>query len=66
MNNNDFRKTIENISKHKDIKLMTSRGKYVKFVIKPNLKDGYPFLKEFIAAEMGKTEIEINKLVYLK
>ena len=34
--------------------------------MKPNFKDGYPFPKELFAVEMGKTEIMMNKPVYLK
>ena len=33
--------------------------------MKPNFKDGYPFLKEVFAMETGKTEIKMNKPVYL-
>ena len=47
------------------MKLVTSQEKYTKYVMKPNLKDGYPLPKEFFAAEMGKTEIKMNKPVYL-
>ena len=33
---------------------------------KPNFKDGHPFSKHLFAVEMGKTEIKINKSVYLR
>ena len=33
--------------------------------MKPNFKDGHPFLKELLAVEMGKTEITMNKPVHL-
>ena len=33
--------------------------------MKPNFKDGYPFSKHIFAVEMGKTEIKMNKPVYL-
>ena len=33
--------------------------------MKPNFKDGYPFLNELFAIEMGKTDIKMNKPVYL-
>ena len=33
--------------------------------MKPNFKDGYPFSKHLFAVVMGKTEIKINKPVYL-
>ena len=47
------------------MKLMASQEKYPKYVMKPNFKDGYPFLKEFFAVEIGKTEIKMIKPVYL-
>ena len=33
--------------------------------MKPNFKDGHPFLKELFAVEMGKAEITMNKPVHL-
>ena len=33
--------------------------------MKPNFKDGYPFSKHLFAVEIGKTEIKMNKPVYL-
>ena len=65
MNNNVFGKTMENISNHKNMKLVIIRQKYEKYVMKPNFKDGRPFSKDLFAVEMGKTEIKINKSVYL-
>ena len=64
MNNSVFGKTMENIRNHKDMKLVTSDKKYLKYVMKPNL-DGHPFSKHLFSVEMGKTEIKINKPVYL-
>ena len=66
MNNSVFGKTVENIRNHKDMKLVTSDKKYLKYVMKPNFKGGHPFSKHLFAVEMGKTEIKINKSVYLR
>ena len=60
-----FGKTMENIRNHKDIKLMTSRERYQKHVIKPKFKDGYLFSKDLFAVEIEETEIEMNNLVHL-
>ena len=65
MNNSVFGKTMENIRNDKDMKLVTSQEKYAKYVMKSNFKDGYPFSKELFAVEMEKTEIKMNKPVYL-
>ena len=48
------------------MKLVTSNKKYLKYVMKPNFKDGHPFSKHLFAVEMGKTEITMNKPVYLR
>ena len=65
INNSVFGKTMENIRNHKDMKLVTSDKKYLKYVMKPNFKDGHLFSKHLLAMEMGKTEIKMNKPVYL-
>ena len=65
MNNSVFGKTMENIRTHRNMKLVTNDKKYLKYVMKPNIKDGFPFSKHLFAIEMGKTEIKMNKPVYL-
>ena len=64
MNNSVFGKTMENIRNHKDMKLVTSDKKYLKYVMKPNFKDGHPFSQHLFAVEMGKREITMNKPVH--
>ena len=66
MNNSVSGKTMENIRNDKDMKLVTIEQKYQKYAMKPNFKDGYPFSKHLFAVEMGKTEIKMNKPVYLE
>ena len=65
MNNSVFGKTMENIRNHKDMKLVTSDKKYLKYVMNPMFKDVHPFSKHLFAVEMGKREITMNKPVYL-
>ena len=65
MNNSVFGKTMENIRRHKDMKLVTDEQKYLKYVMKPNFKDSVKFSANLMGVEMGKTEITMNKPVYL-
>ena len=65
MNNSVFGKTMENIRKHKDIKLVTSRKNYLKLVMKPNFEGAIRFSEDLVGVEMGKTHIKMNKPVYL-
>ena len=65
MNNSVFGKTMENIRNHRDMKLVTNEQKYKKYVMKPNFKDSVRFSESLIGVEMGKTEITMNKPLYL-
>ena len=65
MNNVVFSKTMKNIRKHKDIKLVTNRESYFKAVMKPNFKSGICFSENLMGCEMGKIEVVMNKPVYL-
>jgi hypothetical protein len=65
MNNSVFGKTMENIRKHKDMKLVTSEVSYLNYIAKPNCKDKVRFDDNFMAVEMGKIEITMNKPIYL-
>ena len=65
MNNAVFGKTMENIRKHKDIKLVTNEKAYLKNVMKPNFKSGILFGENLTGCESGKTKVVMNKPVYL-
>ena len=65
MNNSVFGKTMENIRKHRNIKLVTTEEKYLCMVIKPKFKSGVLFGKNLMGCEMGKIEVVRNKPVYL-
>ena len=64
MNNSVFGKTMENIRKHKNIKLVTNKAQYLKTVMKPNFKSGVLFGENLMGCEMGKIKVVIKKLVY--
>ena len=65
MNNSVFRKTMENIRKHRNIKLVTTEEKFLKTVMKPNFKFGVLFGENLMGCEMGKIKVVMNKPVYL-
>ena len=65
MNNSVFGKTMENIRKHRNIKLVTNREAYLKLVMKPNFKSGILFSENLMGCEMGKIKVVMNKPVYL-
>ena len=65
MNNAVFGKMMENIRKHRNIKLAMSRESYLKTVMKPNFKSGVFFGENLMGCEMGKIKVVMNKPVYL-
>ena len=65
INNSVFGKTMENIRKHKDIKLVTNEKTYLRNVMKPNFKSGVLFGENLMGCQMGKIKVVMNKHVYL-
>ena len=65
MNNSVFGKTMENIRKHRNIKLVTTEEKYLHTVMKPNFRSGVLSGENLIGCEMGKIKVVMNKPVYL-
>ena len=55
---------MENIRKHRNIKLVTNHEFYLKLVMKPNFKSGVRFDENLMGCEMGKIKVAINKPVY--
>ena len=66
MNNAVFGKTIENVRKHRDIKLVTTERRRNYLVSEPNYQTKKFFTENLLAIEMKKTEILINKPVCLE
>ena len=54
MNNSVFGKTMENIGKHRNIKLVNDEEEYLKTVMKPNFKSGTLLGPDLMGCEMGK------------
>ena len=65
MNNAIFRKTMENIRKHRDIKLVTTDKKINQLSSEPNYHLTKLFSENLMAMEIKKTKVKMNKLAYL-
>ena len=65
MNNAVFVKTMENVIKYRDVKLVTAERRRNYLVSEPNYHTTKFFTENLLAIEMKKTEILMNKPVYL-
>ena len=63
--NSVFEKTMENLRKHRDIKLVTTDEKRSKLISEPNYHTAKRFSENLLAIEMKKTKVKMNKPVYL-
>ena len=65
MNNAVFGKTMENVRKHRDIKLVTTDKKKSKLVSEPNYHKINLISKNLSIIEMRRTKVKMNKPIYL-
>ena len=65
MNNSVFGKTMENIRKHRDIKLVTTDKKRSKLVSEPNYHTINLISEDLSIIEIKKTKVKMNKPIYL-
>ena len=65
MNNLAFGKTMENVRKHRNIKLVTTERGRNCIVSEPNIHTTKFFTEKLLAIKMTKTEMLMNKPVYL-
>ena len=65
MNNSVFGKTMENIRKHRDIKLVTTDKRRIKLVSEPNYHTINLIFEDLSIIEMKKTKVKMNKPIYL-
>ena len=65
MNNSVFGKTMENIRKHRDIKLVATDKKRRKLVSEPNCHTINLISEDLSIIEMKKTKVKMNKPIYL-
>ena len=65
MNNAVFGKTMENVRKHRDIKLVTTDKKRSKLVSEPNYHTMNYISEDLSIIEMKRTKVKMNKPIYL-
>ena len=65
MNNEVFGKTMENIRKHRDIKIVTTDKKRNKLVLEPNYHTINYISEDLSIIEMNKMKVKMNKPIYL-
>ena len=65
MNNSVFGKAMENIRKHRDIKLVTTDKRRSKLASEPNYQTINLISEDLSITEMKKTKIKMNKPIYL-
>ena len=65
VNNSVFGKTMENVRKHRDIKLVTTDEKRNKLVSETNYHTTKRFSENLLAIKMKKTKVKMNKPIYL-
>ena len=65
MNNSVFGKTVENVRKHRNIKLVKTERRRNYLISEPNYHTAKFFTENLLAIEMTKTQLLMNKPVYL-
>ena len=65
MNNAVFGKTMENVRKHRDIKLVKTDHKRNKLVLEPNYHTMKLISENLSIIEMKKVKVKMNKSIYL-
>ena len=65
MNNSVFGKTMENVRNNRDIKIVTTNKQRSKYASEPNYHTTKRISKNLLIMEMKKTEVKMNKPIYL-
>ena len=63
MNNSVFGKTMENVRKHRDIKLVRTDKRRNQLASEPNYHTKKHFSEDLLAKEMKKVKVKANKLI---
>ena len=65
MNNSVFEKTMENVRKHRDIKLVTTNKRRNQLVLEPNYHTTNYILENLLGIQMKKAKVKMNTPLYL-
>ena len=65
MNNAVFGKTMENVRRHREIKLVTTDKRRNRLVSEPSYYTTKWFSEKLLVIEMKKTKVKMNKPIYL-
>ena len=65
MSNSVFGKTMENVRKYRDIKVVTTDNRRNRLVSEPNYHTAKYFPEDLLAIEMKKIKVKMNKSTYL-
>src|SRR5437867_1001934 len=65
MNNSVFGKTMENVRKRQNFKLICDKAKFQKYVSKPNFINGVIFNENLVGVHYIKEKILLNKPIYV-
>ena len=65
MNNSVFGKTMENVRSHRDIRIVTTDKRRSILASEPNYHSTKYISKDLLIMEMKKTEVKMNKPIYL-
>ena len=65
MNNSVFEKTMENVRKHRYIKLIATDKRRNQLVSEPSYRTTKSFSEKLLAIKMRKTKVKMNKPVYV-
>ena len=62
MNNSVFGKTMENIRKRCNVKLVSDQDKFLRFVSKPTYASSKIFSENLVAVNMKRERLKLDKL----
>src|SRR5207244_9755364 len=65
MNNSVFGKTMENVRKRKNFKLICDKTKFEKYVAKPTFLNGVIFNENLVGVHYVQEKLKLNKPIYV-